>query len=479
MGFRIIGIGGTAADVDAGNNLKVTLPLDTTKMGGALMFAQNDDGAVSGTPYVRPAYLSEDYRLAVSQDIPLLNYTFNALTQDTGTWKHAFTTMTMTQSGGSLLLNANSSLLATVGCSLSTWAFYGLAGVGGIRARTTAAITQTLLLANEVAEFGLFLPTTTTAPAEGVWYQLTSAGLIGVLNYNGASTPTGVLTAPIVANQNYTYDIIVNERVVEFWRDDILLGEIPVPAANGQPFMTTALPFSVQFRNSGVVTGTAVQMKVSDVTLDYIDNNLGPDLFQTLSLQGWHLSQGQSGGTPGSTALYSNSLAAGAGTLMTNTTAALGTGLGGQFSALPTLAVGTDGIVCSYQNPVGGINQTPRRLLITRVRIQGAVTTILAGGPVLYAYSVAYGHTNVSVATAETGSFVTATAKAARRIPLGYETFAATAAVGTIGGGVDLDLKAPIVVNPGEFFAVCAKNLGVVTTTGVITFSVSVGGVWF
>ena len=37
---------------------------------------------------------------------------------------------------------------------------------------------------------------------------------------------------------------------------------------------------------------------------------------------------------------------------MTNTTAALGTGLGGQFSALPTLAVNTDGIICSYLNPI-------------------------------------------------------------------------------------------------------------------------------
>lgn len=63
--------------------------------------------------------------------------------------------------------------------------------------------------------------------------------------------------------------------------------------------------------------------------------------------------QGQTGQTLGSTALYTNSLAAGAGAVMTNTTAALGSGLGGQFSALPTLAVGTDGIVSSYQVPVG------------------------------------------------------------------------------------------------------------------------------
>jgi hypothetical protein len=164
---------------------------------------------------------------------------------------------------------------------------------------------------------------------------------------------------------------------------------------------------------------------------------------------------------------------------MTNTTAALGTGLGGQFSALPTLAANTDGIVCSYQNPAGGINQTPRRLLITRVRIQGAVSTVLAGGPVVYGYSLAYGHTNVSMATTESASFATGTAKAPRRIPLGWEAYAANAAVGVIGQSVDIDLQAPVVVNPGEFIAITAKNIGTVTTTGVITFLVSIGGVWF
>jgi hypothetical protein len=52
--------------------------------------------------------------------------------------------------------------------------------------------------------------------------------------------------------------------------------------------------------------------------------------------------QGQTGQTLGSTALYTNSQAAGAGAAMTNTTAALGSGLGGQFAALPTLAISTD-----------------------------------------------------------------------------------------------------------------------------------------
>ena len=175
----------------------------------------------------------------------------------------------------------------------------------------------------------------------------------------------------------------------------------------------------------------------------------------------------------GSTALYTNNLASGAGVAMTNTTAALGVGLGGQFSALPTLAVGTDGIVCSYQVPVGSSLIPAKTLYITRLTINSAVTTVLAGGAVLYAYSLAYGHTNVSLATTES-----ATAKAPRRLPVGFQNFPANSAVGTLANIIDLDLTSPIVVQPGEFIQLVAKNLGVVTTTGVITFIVSFGGYW-
>jgi hypothetical protein len=335
------------------------------------------------------------------------------------------------------------------------------------------------LLANQVIEFGLFVPTTTTAPTDGAWFQWTSAGLIGVAAFNGATVQTGTLTAVNVANQFCAFDIIVGAREVEFWRDDVLLAILLIPSGQGTPFITTGLPYSVQFRNSNTVTGSPVpQLKVSGVEVDYIDFGTTPDVNQVQGWQGLHSSQGISGGTMGTTALFSNSLAAGAGAAMTNTTAALGSGLGGQFSALPTLAVGTDGIVCSFQVPAGGINQTPRRISISQIRIQGGVTTILAGGPVLYAYSLAYGHTALSLATAETGSFVTATTKAARRIPLGFETYAATAAVGAVGGGVIVDFPVPVIVNPGEFVAITAKNLGVVTTTGVITLLVTFNGSW-
>jgi hypothetical protein len=142
---------------------------------------------------------------------------------------------------------------------------------------------------------------------------------------------------------------------------------------------------------------------------------------------------------------------------------------------LPTLAAGTDGILFSFQNPAGGINQTPRNLIITGIQLKGVVDVIFAGGPVLYAYSVAFGHTAVSLATAEGTSFSTSpTTKAPRRVWIGVESYAVTAAVGTIGQGISWEFTDPIVVAPGEFFAVTCRNVGTVTTTGSLVITCAV-----
>ena len=58
------------------------------------------------------------------------------------------------------------------------------------------------------------------------------------------------------------------------------------------------------------------------------------------------------------------------------------------------------------------------------------------------------------------------------------ETFAATAAVGALGAGVYMAFQNPIVVNPGEFVAIAAKNMGVVTSAGVITVLVTFDCRW-
>lgn len=140
----------------------------------------------------------------------------------------------------------------------------------------------------------------------------------------------------------------------------------------------------------------------------------------------------------------------------------------------PTLASGTDGIIASYQVPAGTNAVPGKSLYIRGCKIHGVVTTALTGGPVIGAFSFAYGHTSVSLATTDGAG-----TKAPRRIPIGIQVFPSAAAVGVRDDReLFLDLETPICVQPGEFVQVVMKNLGTVTTAGVITFLIYIDSYW-
>lgn len=479
MGFNIEGITGGDVKADGNGNLDVVLPTTITQAGYGALASRMDAGSVTGSVLARWPAISNDHRLAAGTDTALFDYAFNATAQNINVFKYVFANaLTSTMGGGTLLMNSASTLTAAAGCQLTTFRSFALLGSGGLVVEFVASFTE-LLLANQVIDLGLFPHNTgVAAPLDGAYFRYTSAGLFGYVNFNGVETPTGTSIATCAVNQNYSFRIVITQRQTDFWRDDVLLGSIVTPAGNGTPFMTETLPASMQFRNTGLVVGSPVpQCKIAALHVDQRDVPLITPRPTQLTGMGAIAAQGQSGGTLGSTAFYANNLVAGAGIALSNTIAAIATGLGGQFTALPTLTAGTDGIICAYQNPAGSINQAPRILFITGVRIQGAVTTVLTGGPVLYAYSLAYGHTTVSMATADTASFQTATAKAPRRIPLGYETYAAAAAAGVLGSaGINVPFTSPVPVQPGEFIAVCAKNLGTVATLGAISILIGFDG---
>jgi hypothetical protein len=432
MGFQIQGgVSGTAADVNVDNELKTTLTQDETKCGVVGMYSVNDDSTVRT---LKSPFTSEDYRLNVGQDTELFNYVFNSLTQDTGCWSYAFTTMTFAQSGGFLQLNSAALQTTGTGAYLRTWAQFGLQVDGGLFFQTTLQIPSTIQ-ANQVFSFGLGLPISATAvPTDGVWFQLTSAGLIGVILYNGSQTQTGtLLSTATLGAVNHQYGVVVHSRQVEFWVDNVLLNVTLTPSGNGAPVMSNALPLFFQATNSGTVVGTACILKVANLDLAQLDTPMSLPWHQVQTRQGRHAYQGTDGNTMGSTALFANSANPTA-AVPTNTTAALGTGLGGNFWSTNTIAINTDGIISSFQVPVGGINAQPRSLMVFGVRIDTTVQLALANaGGAIYVWSLAFGHTAVSLATADTGSFVTATTKSARRIAVGQQV-----AVGALVQGSQL-----------------------------------------
>ena len=471
-GIRVEGnTSGNVAEVDANNNLKANLPTTLAQAGFATVAFEKDAGAITGTRHLLIPDISHYKRLGIALDTPWATYNFTPTTQNTGDFKHAFSTMTMTQSGG--FLNVNPALATASGnyAYLQTWRHFSLWTEGGINCEFTYQISA-MPPSNQILEAGFFIGTAGTVPADGAFFRLTSTGLKGVISYSGVETQTGVLIASVAPNDNSRLKICICQESVEFWVDGVLGEKIMVPAGNAIPYLMIALPQCIMMRNSGTVTGGHVA-KFGNATVIQLDLNLGRKWSEIMGGQG-NAYQGQEGDTMGSLAMYSNAALAAAAAL-TNTTAAAGNlGLGGVVLVAPTLAAGTDGILLSYANPAGSVTQPPKTLIVNGVSISSSVQAALTGGPLSLVFGAAYGHTAVSLATAETGSFVTATTKAPRRVPLGTQSYVVTAAAGV--GAVDIVRRfvSPIVVNPGEFFAITCRNVGTVTSAGAIVIAACV-----
>lgn len=469
---------GNGAEVDAGNNLAISTRQVNQRLGGETpapnyvggirIFGENDAGSVTGIPYLKSPMVSEDFRMSVGIDTTQFLYNFTATSQNTGRWKHAFTTMTMTQSAG--FLNINPALATVSGnyAYLQTWKFFTLQGDAENHNEVVQQFTSNFP-ANQVYEFGHFLGTAGAVPADGAFWRMTSAGLQGVISYSGVETTTGVLLASVSLNTNYKFKMLVSQREVSFWINDVLYAELITPAANAIPFLWLNLPLCFLMRNTGTVTG-GITVRVGTGHLTLVDLHTSKPWAEQMATQGLAY-QGQDGDTMGSLAIYSNAALAAAAAL-TNTTAAAGnTGLGGAVLVLPTLTSGTDGILFSYLNPIATAIQPGKTLVVKGIIIDASIQVILAGGPLVYAMGIAYGHTAVSLATTESASFATGTTKAPRRIAIGQFAFVVTAAAGVSAQNIKMVFSSPITVNPGEYFQFTARNVGTVTTSGAVLFT--------
>lgn len=464
-------VGITNSATGAGVNSNGQLSVTTARDGGTLSeFRIVGDNGTFG-------YITQGNRLAVTPVSPMWDDTFNSTAQNTAKYRAPATTQTVTYTGGYVTLNGSAIVTANTNSAYQTYRTFALYSKSELRVNFSALLTQVPQV-NNVIEFGLFTATLpgAAAPADGCFFRYNAAAeLRGVCSYNTTETQTAAITAPS-ASVNHDYVIAVQTNTVKFVIDDAVVGTLTLltdAPSEGQPMAQGAVPVTMRTYIGATPPALATQFRVSDIFVTQLGGFPNRPWNVAKAGYGHMSSQGQNGGTMGSTALYTNNLAPGAGVAPTNTTAALGSGLGGQFAIQPTLTASTDGIISSFQNPVGSVTQTPRNLVITGVKIDGIVTTAFTGGPVYYLWSLAYGHTAVSLATAEA-----ATTKAARRVPLGIQTYVVTAPVGTLGQTVQVTFQSPIVVAPGEFVQLVAKNVGTVTSAGVITTISSFDGYW-
>ena len=479
--MAVIDNGGSVAgkaNVDSGFNLQVATPKALTRAGFAALAGIDDDATTDGR--VKRVYVSEANAIKNAQLELLWDDTFNATAQNTSKYNFAATTQTGSQAGGYLILNTSAITTINTNSGIQTFRTFPIFAKSETRVTIEMMLTQ-VPQANNLIELGLFAAVLTTrvAPTDGVFFRYNPAGeLRGVISYNGTETQTAAITAPS-ASVNHDYTIVINSEGAIFYIDRVKVGAITLltdAPTLGQPMSAATVPLCVRTYHGGSAPALATQVKVSDVYVTLIGPNLNRQWSEQKAGMGHSAYQGQNGGTMGTTAQYANSSNPAA-AVPTNTTAALGTGLGGKFQETLTLAAGTDGIICSFQNPAGSVTQTPRNLVIRGVTIGGVVTVALTTNPLAGTMSLAFGHTAVSLATAEAASFTAGgTTKAPRRVALCATSVAsATAAAGTpvVGVPIYIPFSSPIVVAPGEFVAITHNKVTTAPATGAIMWTIS------
>jgi len=475
MATKIQGGSNTAgqANVTTDYALKATLERDAetnpANVSAVKLYSENDSGSITGTPYLYSPETDEDYRLRVAQDVMLDNETFNYTAQNTGKHTYANSTLTNTWTTAGMTTNGGSVTTTGTGLTFGTYAEFPLITSGLLYAEFTGSLSAALTT-NFVIDIGLFRRGSSTAyaPTDGAYFRINASGVFGVINYNGAETTTSAFDFTHTINKKYQFIIAVSEREVHFWIDNVLYGTIQTPTGQGTPFLSATLPFSIRHAHTGT-TGAVIQFQLND----YGVSVSGANIVKTLGELGngmFGSYQGLSGGTMGSLASYANSTnPTAAAPSNTALTANLPSGLGGQGVVTAAAGGSTDGIWGSYQVPSGTVSVQGKRLKITGV-IVGAVNTgaAVATTSTTIQFSLAFGHTAVSLATAEA-----ATAKAPRRVALGYLSWLVGAAIGSAPtqNQINVLFSEPIYVNSGEFVQLVGKFIvGTATASQTISF---------
>ena len=467
-------VSGNGAEVSADGRLLIDLPTNKADAGYAALVTVVHDGASGqATPIVRPLEVSINKRLRVGLDNLWFQDRFSYAAQWTGVWKSTLTTMTVTHApAGYIALNGGNSVAAAAVANYETRKMFPCYNGAGLAMEVVARWSVTPQTGN-LMEIGMFQAATTAVPLDGMLFRMNQgSNFLGVVNFNGAETTVDLGAFP-TANEQHAFGIRVEQEATIFMVDGIPRGTVPTPVGQSAPCINMYQPIHFRNYNSGA-TSLAQQLQIGEVRVFMRDVGDSRPFAQSMSGMGGMGCQGHAGATQGSTALYTNSMAVAAGAAATNTTAALGSGLGGQFTLLPTLAAGTDGVIMSYLVPASTALIPGESLVITGVWIDSMVTVVLAGGPCNFAMSLAVGGDSATLAQAEA-----AATKAYRRIPLGFINFPATAAVGVSGSrNIFVPFASPLVVQPGEYVAIAAKNVGTVTTTGAITFLIGFDSHW-
>ena len=477
------------ANVDANYNLQVRTPISGIQAGFVALEAEIDAGLYNGgTRIVTPLDASYDNRLRVAIDTPLFIDRFAGAAQNTALYNYSNTNNTISQANGWCSINATALVAAANYGLLKTYRSFPTWAVFGTTFNAWLQFSQPPLTYN-TTEWGFGICATTAAPSDGVFFRYNSSGELRCV-ISSISTGSYQETAALVTNGPTIIGINVTHRFTikcqsdqaTFFIDGNVVAVVLRPAAGDFINASSELPAFVRTYTLGGTAGAGQIVRISAIEIHMQDANIAKPWPDILAGMGMHGSQGQTGGTMGSTASWTN---------VTNpTTAAFNntatptmTGLGGFGIAAAIVGVGTsagtttDNMVMAYLNPAGTNAIPGRSLYIHGIRV-GCVNlgAVVATTATTIAYYLTYGNNAITQANAEA-----ATTKKPRVIPLGTHYFPLSSPVGATpqNGDIWMPFVSPIIVNPTEYVSVVARFLvGTATASELFYWTIGVDSYW-
>lgn len=481
MSIKLVGsASGNVAEVDAANNMNVTLPQTRSRTGGATLLSEISLTADLAGRVVRNILASRALRATVGMDSPLFESSFEGTNIPQALVSQQVTTMAIAQAGGFLKLNSGASAATTVNARIQTYQMFPLYGSCPIFADCQALLINSNI-ANKTIELGFMQATGTAAPTDGVFFRWNTTGeLRGVINYNGTENQTADLFSGNYAvngpadNVTHLFRIVIGVTGAEFWIDGSLRATIALGTTTPMPMSASLQPFAARTYTAGSAPSGAPQIQLGYVSVSQGDlGNPLPANYALAGMGGTAL-QVQQGSASGINANYANS-AAPASAALSNTAAGYTT-LGGQWQFAAVASAETDFALFGFQVPAGSPTLPGKQLFITDIRLStwnsGAINSAATATVLQWALGV--GASAVSLATADG-----AAAKRPRVLTLGTQTFAISAAIGAspLPGDIVATFATPLVANPGEFVHVILKvPLGAATASQIIRGTCGIGG---
>lgn len=459
--------------VNASGEAAIAPTSDYEKVGLVGLACESNPEGVGYYRKVLANEASDDYRLRVGIDSTLWRDTFSHTVVNTSKYKVTNTTMTNALSGGRWVLNNASSVASSIGVIVQTYMSFALHLSGTLYADFELGISQ-VPQANNVCEWGLLQASGTTEPSDGVFFRLGANGnLYGVTCSNSTETTLQLVTASGVsatmsAGSMYHFLIAVHNDTTSFWIDDILVGEIPTGSNLGSPMLSMCQPLCFRMYNTGI-TSVGQQLNVASVAVtrgDVDSMRLWPTIQAAMGNSCYNAPDGSTAGQTTNYALSTAPVTVAAASQLS--TIACYTTLGGQFALGTIASAETEVLVFDYTNPAQTAAVPGKNLIIRGVTIDtvnlGVVGSALG---VVQQWALGIGGTTSTLAATDSATGGT---RAFRKIPLGFTTFPASAAIGAqCPKTIDINLDSPIVVEPGTHLAIIMKPIAGPSNAGQIT----------